>query len=133
LFLENLAHSGIAAAEIPVERIQGPVLLLCGGDDRVWPSELMADRLIERLRRNRRPYPDELLVYHGAGHWLPGAYVPTAGSRRRVKRQIGGRPEATARAQADGWPKIVRFLSTLSDRKMGAGAPARATGDMIGK
>ncbi len=116
LFLENLASPEVAAAEIPVERIHGPVLLLCGDDDRVWPSWLMSGRIIERLRRSRRPYPDELLSYHGAGHWLPGAYLPTAGSRRRVKRQIGGTPEATARAQADGWPKIIRFLSTLSPR-----------------
>ncbi len=114
LFLENLAHSDVGAAEIPVERIRGPVLLLSGSDDQVWPSTLMSSRILERLRRNQHPYPDERVSYEGAGHWLPLAYVPTAGSRRHLKRQIGGTAEATSRAQADGWPKIIRFLSALS-------------------
>ncbi len=113
LFMENLAGSAAASdAEIPVEDIRGPVLLVSGKDDQVWPSALMAGRVIDRLRLKRHPYADEHLSYEGAGHWLPEAYLPTAGSRKRMKYAIGGTPEGAARAQADSWPRILRFLAT---------------------
>lgn len=115
LFLQDLAVFGsTASAEIPVERIQGPVLLLSGTDDQIWPSSLMATRIIERLQRNRHAYKDEHLSYDGAGHWIPSAYVPTRGSRKEMKLAIGGTPEATAVAQADSWPKILLFLMNAS-------------------
>ena len=111
LFLEDLAEFGdTAKAEIPVERINGPVLLLSGKDDQIWPSPLMADRVMDRLRRNRHPQPYVHLSYAGAGHWLPPAYVPMRGLRQGMKLAIGGTPEGTSRAQADSWPKIIEFL-----------------------
>jgi dienelactone hydrolase len=121
LFLENLADSaGVASAEIPVENIQGPVLLLSGDDDQVWPSSSMAERVISRLRQHRRPFRDEHLSYDGAGHWLPRAWVPTRGSWRRMRWAIGGTAQGTARAHADSWPKILAFLAgASSDRKNG--------------
>ena len=121
LFLENLTDSARAAgAEIPVERIQGPVLLLSGKDDQVWPSSLMAERLIARLRQHRHPFRDEHLSYDDAGHWLPNVYVPLRGSRQRMKWVIGGTAEGTSRVQADSWPKILRFLAGDSlQRKRG--------------
>ena len=112
LFLENLAeYRGTADVEIPVEKIQGPVLLLSGQDDQVWPSALMAERVMARLRRNRHAYRDEHLSYDHSGHWLPDGYVPTGGARQRMRWAIGGTPEGTARAHADAWPKILRLLS----------------------
>jgi hypothetical protein len=111
LFLQDLAAFGSTArAEIPVEHIQGPVLLLSGSDDQIWPSSLMATQIMERLQRNHHPYRDEHLAYAGAGHWIPSAYVPTQGSRKEMNLAIGGTPEAIAKAQADSWPKILFFL-----------------------
>jgi pimeloyl-ACP methyl ester carboxylesterase len=111
LFLQDLAAFGSTArAEIPVEHIQGPVLLLSGSDDQIWPSSLMATQIMERLQRNHHPYKDEHLAYAGAGHWIPSAYVPTQGSRKEMNLAIGGTPEAIAKAQADSWPKILFFL-----------------------
>jgi hypothetical protein len=112
LFLRDLAYFGdTAGVEIPVEQVRGPLLLLSGQDDQIWPSAMMAERIIERLRRNRHPYGDGLLSYEEAGHWLPTAYVPMRGLRKGMKVAIGGTPEGTARAQADSWPKIRRFLT----------------------
>ena len=113
LFLEDLAYFGDTSdAEIPVEKIRGPVLLLSGQDDQIWPSPLMAERIMERLRRNRHPEQDVHLSYEGAGHWLPTGYVPMRGWRKDMKIAIGGTPEGTTRAQADSWPKILRFLTS---------------------
>jgi pimeloyl-ACP methyl ester carboxylesterase len=115
LFLEDLAGFGdTAKVEIPVEQINGPVLLLSGQDDQIWPSALMAGRVMDRLRRNRYPYGYDHLSYEGAGHWLPAAYVPMRGLRQGMKLAIGGTPDGTARAQADSWPKILDFLISAS-------------------
>ena len=115
LFLADLAHSkDTASAEIPVERIAGPVLLLSGRDDQIWPSSLMAARLIKRLRQANRPYRDESMTYDGVGHWIPLAYVPIRGLRQNMKLAIGGTPEGIAKAQADSWPRILRFLADAS-------------------
>jgi pimeloyl-ACP methyl ester carboxylesterase len=98
------------SVEIPVENIHGPVLLVSGTDDQIWPSSLMAARLMERLRQHRHQYADENLSYDGAGHWIPTEYLPTAGERHGMRLMIGGTPEGTALAQDDSWPKILRFL-----------------------
>ncbi|MEO0900275.1 MAG: acyl-CoA thioester hydrolase/BAAT C-terminal domain-containing protein, partial [Bacteroidota bacterium] len=37
------------SAVIPVEKIAGPILLLSGRDDQVWPSATMSDMMEERL------------------------------------------------------------------------------------
>jgi dienelactone hydrolase len=39
---------------IPVERMHGPVLLIAGADDRLWPSAKMANQVMERLRAHGR-------------------------------------------------------------------------------
>lgn len=98
-------------AEIAVERIRGPVLLVSGGDDRVWPAAAMAERVMARLARHRHPYPDEHLHYPEAGHWLPRAWLPMAGARRGMRWAIGGTPEGAARAHAEAWPRILRLLA----------------------
>ncbi len=41
----------------------------------IWPSSLMATRLMERLRRHRHPYGDEHLSYDGVGHAIPFDYI----------------------------------------------------------
>jgi pimeloyl-ACP methyl ester carboxylesterase len=115
LFMHDLEVFGdTSGVEIPVEHIHGPVLLLSGKDDQIWPSPLMATRLMERLRRYGQPYPDDHLSYDNAGHWIPAEYLPTAGDRHKMRLMIGGTPEGTASAQADSWPKVLRFLTSAS-------------------
>jgi dienelactone hydrolase len=115
LFLADLAHAqDTANAEIPVERIAGPVLLLSGLDDQIWPSSMMAAQVIKRLRQRRHAYRDENITYDDAGHWIPFAYLPTAGSRQNMKLAIGGTAEGAAKAQADCWPRVLRFLAEVT-------------------
>lgn len=115
LFLHDLdAFGSTDSAEIPVENIHGPVLLLSGKDDQIWPSSLMGARLMQRLNRHRHPYADQNVSYDAVGHWIPLEYLPTAGDRQKLKLLIGGTPEGVAAAQADSWPKILRFLVQAS-------------------
>jgi dienelactone hydrolase len=104
------------AATIPVERIGGPVMLVSGRDDAVWPSTLMADRVLARLAAHRHPYPRQHLAYDAAGHTInrPPYWPTTAAPYRHVVSgrliAVGGTPAGTAHARADSWPRVVRFL-----------------------
>lgn len=113
MFMDSLDRVASDDVQIAVERIRGPVLFGTGGDDRKWPSALMSNRAMDRLRRDHHPYADEHLSYAGAGHWLPPEYLPTAGLRGRMGDEIGGTPEGTAIAQREWWPKVLSFLATI--------------------
>jgi dienelactone hydrolase len=109
LFLENLRDLRDAeAVTIPVERIRAPLLLLAGKDDQIWPSALMAKRILDR-RRGRSG--DALIAYDDVGHPIPYAYVPLAGDRAHAPFAVGGTTEGMARAQAEAWPRILAFLA----------------------
>jgi dienelactone hydrolase len=103
------------AATIPVEQIDGPVMMISGGDDAMWPSALMGGKVAARLAAHNHPYPVENLVYPGAGHAIGPPYAPPLlevvhpVSKRTLA--LGGTPAAGAHANADHWPRVVRFLT----------------------
>jgi pimeloyl-ACP methyl ester carboxylesterase len=92
-------------ARIPVERIRGEVLLVAGGDDKVWPAVEFAAE-IERRRGDR---PTRTVTVAAAGHRavLPGEEPKTAG--QRMAR--GGNDAADRELGARAWPEILRLLA----------------------
>jgi hypothetical protein len=52
---------------IPVEEMSAAVLLLSGEKDKTWPSTEMSNRIMQRLKRNNYPFPQEHISYD-AGH-----------------------------------------------------------------
>jgi dienelactone hydrolase len=107
---------GGARAEIPVERIQGAVLLISGRDDGVWASSEMAERIVSRLRRNAFQFSCLSLVYDHAGHGITRPYSSTMelNSRRHPLTgrliHMGGTPAGTAKASADSWRQMLEFV-----------------------
>jgi len=107
--------SSVAAATIPVERFFGDVLLLAGGDDRLWPSLDWA-RAIED-RRAAQGLPTTLVTHPRAGHRvvLPGEQPATGG--QHLAR--GGSDIADRALGALAWPEILRVIglpeTTTSD------------------
>lgn len=55
---------------IPVEHIQGPVLVVCSASDSLWPSAEACDEIMERLEANNFAYPHKMLLYKYASHLL---------------------------------------------------------------
>jgi dienelactone hydrolase len=100
-------------ATIPVERINGPVLLIDGADDQLWPSPEMATRVMDRLQTHGHPFADEQLSYANTGHLVPFPYEPT--TTFVTGPGLGGTPKGAARASRDHWPKFLQFL----DRSLG--------------
>ncbi len=106
-----------AAAAIPVEKINGPVLMISGGDDQCWPATYMADLVMERLEANDFPYHSVHLRYDDSGHAagsLP--YWPTARMVRPMHSLIGkpialgGTAESLARSAVHSWKRTLEFL-----------------------
>ena len=95
--------------EIPVERIDGPVLTAGAGDDRVWASSESVRQIEHRLAARHFGFPHQGLVYEHAGHLIgdPLPYQPTTGPASG----FGGTPRADAAADADLWPRILSFFA----------------------
>jgi pimeloyl-ACP methyl ester carboxylesterase len=103
-------------AVIPVERIRCPVLLISGRDDGMWPSALMADRVVERLTTRGHPYPVTHLSYDRVGHSvgappsLPTTVTDVFHPVARVVYTLGGNPPDIARANAESWQQVRAFF-----------------------
>ena len=102
--------AAVARAAIAVEKINGPILLLTGEDDQMWPSTFMANRAVERLREHRHPFEYLHLSYPMAGHTLPIPYIPTTGILEPGWFVVGGTPEGDYRAGLDAWRNELAFL-----------------------
>ncbi|OZI57704.1 acyl-CoA thioesterase/bile acid-CoA:amino acid N-acyltransferase family protein [Bordetella genomosp. 4] len=120
----------VARARIPVERIQGPVMLLSGTEDGSWPSTLYSRMVRDSLREANHPYPVQWLDYEGGGHTILFPYVPTTQLvyAHPVSGRIstsGGSPSPNARADAESWPGVLAFLrDAVATRASGAAGKA---------
>jgi dienelactone hydrolase len=105
----------VERATIPVERIQGPVLLISGGDDQVWPSAEMCEMVLHRLKQHGFRFSAEHMCCEDAGHTIRVPYTPTTVTRTKhflpgVEVVLGGTAEANARAQSQSWERTLAFL-----------------------
>lgn len=109
----TLAGKGVPSARIAVENIGGPVFLVGGGDDQLWPSALSVTSMAKRMRDHGRR-DVTALNYARAGHGA-GAIVPNLPTAPTINSRygflfLGGTPAADAAARADSWPKLLAFL-----------------------
>jgi dienelactone hydrolase len=108
----------VERATIPVEKTRGPILLVSGTDDQMWPSSALADIATRRLEAHHHPYPFRHLKYKGAGHLIlvPGGPRTTRTLRLQVEGMSGrllsqgGTPKADAEAGVDAWRSLLEFL-----------------------
>jgi dienelactone hydrolase len=110
--------SAVERATIPVEKTRGPILLVSGTDDHMWPSTALADIAMRRLETHRYSYPFRHLKYEGAGHQIrvPGGPQTVRTLRLRVEGasaqllDMGGSTKADAAAGSDAWRSVLEFL-----------------------
>jgi hypothetical protein len=106
----------VAGATIAVERTRGPLILLSGTDDGLWPSSRLAQIAIERLEAHRHPYPYAHMSYPGCGHFCvspPNYPVLTSPEHPRMRRAVilGGTRRENAHASVDAWSRSLAFLA----------------------
>jgi dienelactone hydrolase len=107
--------AAVERATIEVEKIGGPVLLVSGGRDHVWPSSRLSEIAAERLEASHHPYPVKHLDFAGAGHAFGLPYHPTTSGRGKPSPQgmgldFGGNPKENARANLEAWRAVLDFL-----------------------
>ena len=112
----------VERATIPVERTRGPILLVSGTDDQIWPSSALADIAMRRLEAHGFAFPFRHLRYPGAGHGILVPYgpltmratgLPVQGFSGHLYSQ-GGMPSADAEAGVDAWRNLLSFLDDSS-------------------
>ena len=118
--LENSAAADAAA--IRIEHSDAPMLLISGDRDQMWPSSMMAERLIARLVQAGKSDQVSHLRFPDAGHsffpWRPDIRSERVARMADGVRlmgvggfiDLGGRPKANHSALHEAWPQVVSFL-----------------------
>jgi dienelactone hydrolase len=105
----------LAAAEIPVELTNGPVLLLSAADDALWPSVALAEIAVRRAREHGAAHPIRHVSYPDAGHVFtrPAGFPISVSAVHPVTGELiayGGSEVGNAHASASSWQEILTFL-----------------------
>ena len=116
-------HNYVKDALIKAEKINGPILLLSGKNDAVWPSSIMANMIDKRLHDNHFKYPHQNIQYENAGHLISGNPDSNSGtSERKGKMTInnkvyefdfGGTINGDNTAKKLAKTEVLKFVSNL--------------------
>jgi len=113
-FREGLAQADPATVEkaaIPVEKISGPILLISGTDDRIWPAEEFCAAIMARLKKAGFPYEVKHLSVEKGGHSSCIPFLVTANRGLLIDGDpSGGSPQADARGGYRSWAETLAFL-----------------------
>jgi dienelactone hydrolase len=99
-----------SASAIPVEDIDGPVLLVSGEQDTVWPSADLASRAAARLAEHDHSWQFEHRSFSDAGHAIRVPYRFDAETDPASEHEYGGTHAANAAASARAWRKTLQYL-----------------------
>jgi dienelactone hydrolase len=99
-------------SQIPVENITGPILLISGREDALWPSSRMADHIAARLKSLRHAIPVHNRQFDDAGHHAGNIPMRPTGDSTR----LGGTASGIAHAQMESWRLIFEFLQSSIGR-----------------
>ncbi|MGO9604215.1 MAG: acyl-CoA thioester hydrolase/BAAT C-terminal domain-containing protein [Candidatus Binataceae bacterium] len=95
----------VPAASIPIEKARARVVLVAGGNDELWPSDVFAQALADRLEAaGKHPL---LITHPEAGHrvLLPGETTP-----RSTVNAHGGNDDADRALGLTAWNAISALL-----------------------
>lgn len=105
-------------ATIAVELIKGPLLLISGAEDQLWPSQQLCELAMERRQTAAHPHLDQHLSFAGAGHGITtSAHEPVIRSQPLATSgglalALGGTVAATRRASHESWQRTLEFFTT---------------------
>ena len=110
-------QSLVERSSIQVEKIDGPVILISGDDDQLFPSTFMSEMIMERLKMNKHPYANKHYRFEQAGHSinlpnLPPEDYPTQTTHvlTNLVCELGGNRKANEQAGKQAWDNVVAFL-----------------------
>ena len=111
----------VKQAAIKVEKINGPILLFSGNDDKVWPSSLMADMIAERLKENNFQHSFQNIKYDNSGHLISSNPEENSGFRtgkmniggKYYEYEFGGTIDGDKKAKQDAKIRVMEFMDEL--------------------
>ena len=111
----------VTQATIRVEKINGPILLFSGKDDKVWPSSLMADMIEQRIKESNFKYSFQNIKYEKAGHLISSNPESNSGFRtgkinidgKDYEFEYGGTNEGDNKAKQDAKIRLFDFLEII--------------------
>lgn len=111
----------VSNASIKVENIAGPILLLSGKDDQVWPSSIMADMIEKRINESNFEHGFQNIKYENAGHLIsshPDINSNTTTGTMKINGkdyefELGGTFEGNKKAKQDAKDRIMEFIEKL--------------------
>jgi pimeloyl-ACP methyl ester carboxylesterase len=118
----NLYAKGLLALDqhrdaiIQVERINGPVMLVCGKSDSLWPSCPMSEQVDARLKSEHFTHSVQLLEYQDAGHAVFGQPRSSDDPHIADLTKEGGSIEGNQTARRNSWTRAMAFLDAALKR-----------------
>ncbi|MCK0113122.1 hypothetical protein MWU75_13310 [Ornithinimicrobium sp. F0845] len=99
---------------IPVERVSGRILSVCGEDDQSWPSAAYTQVAVDRMAAAGRATDIEHIVLPGVGHPIAGPpgdpFASTLAPGPGTTFEMGGTAEANTTGRARAWELTLAFL-----------------------
>ena len=102
---EDAVQNPPEEAKIRVENIAGPLLMICPERDAMWPSEISAEKITNRLKEKEFAHPVKSLVYRYASHML----VPIETRSKRMFRVEREHPAECRQSDLDAFEKTLKF------------------------
>lgn len=118
----GLAKADFATqAAIRVENINGPILLLSGMDDKVWPSSQMADMIEQRLVDFNFAHSFQNIKYEETGHLISSNPERNSDIRsgkisiggKEYEFEYGGTLEGDKKAKLDAKMRLIDFVENI--------------------
>lgn len=111
----------ITQAAIKVEKINGPIILFSGNDDKVWPSSKMADMIEKRLEDNSFKHSFQNIKYDNAGHLISNNPDDVSSYRtgrinidgKDYEYEFGGNDDGDLKAKQDAKMKLMEFIENI--------------------
>ena len=92
----------VEKAKIEVEKINGPVILFSGTDDKMWPSGEMSEMIINRLTSRKFNFSFKHISFELAGHVFSEYYT-----------QLGGTADSNKTARLKAMEAVISFFADL--------------------
>ena len=112
IWKKSLSRKNVSEYKISVDKIDAPLLIISGGDDKLWPSA----NFNEEIQKERNNENDVYLSYKKAGHFISfpySFYQSPANVHMDLDGMIidfGGTKYENAQAAEDSLAKILAFL-----------------------
>ncbi|WP_246136303.1 acyl-CoA thioester hydrolase/BAAT C-terminal domain-containing protein [Leekyejoonella antrihumi] len=98
------------SAVIPVEKIHGPLLLVCGKMDAVWPSCAYTTAIQARQQAHHFRYPVTALKLPNAGHYAGSMEAYYSATASFYSNAAGGTLTGNKQGEVKAHDALLKFL-----------------------